>query len=49
LGRVPGIPTLAALAAQLGGAQAPGIGFAIPSDTARRVAAGLIAGAARAT
>jgi S1-C subfamily serine protease len=46
---VLGIPTLAALDAQLGGARAPGIGFAIPSDTARRVAAGLIAGAARAT
>jgi S1-C subfamily serine protease len=42
-GRVLGIPTLAALDPQLGGAQAPGIGFAIPSDTVRHVASGLIA------
>jgi len=42
-GRVIGIPTLAALDPQLGGAQASGIGFAIPSDTVRQVAARLIA------
>jgi S1-C subfamily serine protease len=42
-GRVLGIPTLAALDPELGGAQAPGIGFAISSDTVRRVAGGLIA------
>ncbi|MDX6690535.1 MAG: hypothetical protein QOG15_1992 [Solirubrobacteraceae bacterium] len=44
-GRVLGIPTLAALDPQLGGTQAPGIGFAIPSDTIQRVAHSLIAGA----
>jgi putative serine protease PepD len=42
-GRVLGIPTLAALDPQLGGTQAPGIGFAIPSDTVQRVANSLIA------
>ena len=42
-GRVIGIPTLAALDPQLGGAQAPGIGFAIPSNVARRIADQLIA------
>ncbi len=44
-GRVIGIPTLAALDPQMGGAQAqaPGIGFAIPSTTVRSVASGLIA------
>jgi putative serine protease PepD len=42
-GRVIGIPTLAALDPELGGSQAPGIGFAIGSDTVRRVADGLIA------
>jgi putative serine protease PepD len=42
-GRVIGIPTLAALDPQFGGTQAPGIGFAIPSDTVRRVADTLIA------
>src|SRR3954462_2543069 len=36
-GRVIGIPTLAALDPQMGG-QAPGIGFAIDSNTVRRVA-----------
>jgi len=41
-GRVIGIPTLAALDPQLGGAQAPGIGFAIPSNTAKRIADQLI-------
>jgi putative serine protease PepD len=42
-GRVIGIPTLAALDPQLGGAQAPGIGFAIPSNVAKRIADQLIA------
>jgi putative serine protease PepD len=41
-GAVVGIPTLAALDPDLGGAQAPGIGFAIPSNTVRRVARTLI-------
>ena len=41
-GRVVGIPTLEALDPELG-AQAAGIGFAIPSTTVRRVAARLIA------
>jgi S1-C subfamily serine protease len=40
-GRVIGIPTLAALNPEFG-AQAPGIGFAIPSNTARDVANQLI-------
>jgi putative serine protease PepD len=34
---VIGIPTLAALDPQLGGAQAPGIGFAIPSNTVKQI------------
>jgi S1-C subfamily serine protease/predicted lipoprotein with Yx(FWY)xxD motif len=42
-GRVIGIPTLAALDPQMGGGQAPGIGFAIPSDTVRAVVARLLA------
>ncbi|MEN3313293.1 MAG: hypothetical protein V7645_2622 [Actinomycetota bacterium] len=42
-GQVIGIPTLAALDPQLGGAQAPGIGFAIPSNVAKRIAGQLIA------
>jgi S1-C subfamily serine protease len=42
-GGVIGIPTLAALDPEFGGNQAPGIGFAIGSDTVRRVADGLIA------
>jgi putative serine protease PepD len=42
-GRVIGIPTLAALDPQMGGEQAPGIGFAIPSTTVRSVASRLIA------
>jgi S1-C subfamily serine protease len=42
-GRVVGIPTLEALDPQLGGGQAAGIGFAIPSNTVRRVADRLIA------
>jgi S1-C subfamily serine protease len=37
-GRVIGIPTLAALDPEFGDAQAPGIGFAIPSNTVKRVA-----------
>jgi S1-C subfamily serine protease len=41
-GRVIGIPTLAATDPEFGGAQAPGIGFAIPSNTARQVASQLI-------
>jgi S1-C subfamily serine protease len=41
-GRVIGIPTLAALDPDLGDAQAPGIGFAIPSNTARSIATHLI-------
>ena len=41
-GGVIGIPTLAALDPQLGGAQAPGIGFAIPSNTVRKIADQLI-------
>jgi S1-C subfamily serine protease len=43
-GQVIGIPTLAALDPELGGAQAAGIGFAIPSDTVRTVATALIGG-----
>jgi putative serine protease PepD len=39
--RVIGIPTLAALDPQTGGAQAPGIGFAIPSNTVKTVVARL--------
>jgi putative serine protease PepD len=41
-GRVIGIPTLAATDPQLGGSAAPGIGFAIPSDTVRDIAPQLI-------
>jgi S1-C subfamily serine protease len=41
-GRVTGIPTLTAADPQIGGA-APGIGFAIPSNTVKRIAAGLTA------
>jgi putative serine protease PepD len=37
-GRVIGIPTLAALDPEMGVSEAPGIGFAIDSNTARRVA-----------
>ncbi|HEX4719177.1 MAG TPA: trypsin-like peptidase domain-containing protein, partial [Thermoleophilaceae bacterium] len=43
-GRVIGIPTLAAVDPEMGGSQAPGIGFAIDSNTVRRVA-GALAGA----
>jgi putative serine protease PepD len=41
-GRVIGIPTLAGLDPEFGGAQAPGIGFAIPSSMVQRVADQLI-------
>ena len=41
---VIGIPTLAATDPEFGGAQAPGIGFAIPSNTVKSVARKLIAG-----
>jgi S1-C subfamily serine protease len=41
-GRVIGIPTLAALDPELGGSAAPGIGFAIPSNTVKRIAGQLI-------
>jgi S1-C subfamily serine protease len=40
--QVVGIPTLAALDPELGGTAAPGIGFAIPSNTAKRIADQLI-------
>jgi S1-C subfamily serine protease len=40
-GQVIGIPTLAATDPQLGGGQAPGIGFAIPSNIVRNIAAQL--------
>jgi putative serine protease PepD len=40
--QVIGIPTLAATDPQLGGGQAAGIGFAIPSDTVRNIATQLI-------
>jgi putative serine protease PepD len=43
-GRVIGIPTLAALDPDLGNSQAPGIGFAIPSDKVRQIADRLIGG-----
>jgi len=41
-GQVIGIPTLTATDPQLGGGQAPGIGFAIPSNTVRDIASQLI-------
>jgi putative serine protease PepD len=41
-GDVVGIPTLAALDPNLGGAQAPGIGFAIPANTVKRIADQLV-------
>jgi S1-C subfamily serine protease len=40
-GRVIGIPTLAAVDPEMGGSPAPGIGFAIDSNTVRRVASAL--------
>jgi putative serine protease PepD len=42
-GKVIGIPTLAALDPDLGGAQAPGIGFAIPANTVKRIADQIVA------
>jgi S1-C subfamily serine protease len=39
---VVGIPTLAALDPELGGSAAPGIGFAIPSNTVKRIAGQLV-------
>ncbi|MEU5865060.1 MULTISPECIES: S1C family serine protease [unclassified Nonomuraea] len=41
-GEVIGIPTLAATDPQLGGGAAPGIGFAIPSNTATDIAAQIV-------
>jgi putative serine protease PepD len=41
-GHVIGIPTLAATDPQLGAGAAPGIGFAIPSNTVKQIAAQLI-------
>jgi putative serine protease PepD len=41
-GQVIGIPTLADTDPELGGSAAPGIGFAIPSNTVRDVASQLI-------
>jgi S1-C subfamily serine protease len=41
--QVIGIPTLAATDQQLGGGAAPGIGFAIPSNTAKLIASQLVA------
>jgi S1-C subfamily serine protease len=41
-GRVIGIPTLTAVDPEFGNAQAPGIGFAIPSNAVRSIAASLI-------
>jgi putative serine protease PepD len=41
-GAVVGIPTLAATDPELGGSQAPGIGFAIPANTVKRIARQLI-------
>jgi putative serine protease PepD len=41
-GQVIGIPTLAATDPELGGSAAPGIGFAIPSNTVRDIAGQLI-------
>jgi S1-C subfamily serine protease len=42
-GEVVGIPTLAAVNQELGGGAAPGIGFAIPSNVVKDVAAQLVA------
>jgi putative serine protease PepD len=41
-GRVIGVPTLAATDPQLGGGSAPGIGFAIPGNTAKDIASQLV-------
>ena len=48
-GNVVGIPTLAATDPQLGGGAAPGIGFAIPSNTVRDIAGQLIRNNGRVT
>ena len=42
-GAVIGVPTLTALVPELGGSAAPGIGFAIPSNTVKKIADQLIA------
>jgi putative serine protease PepD len=42
-GRVIGIPTLTAVDAEFGDAQAPGIGFAIPSNVVQTIASSLLA------
>jgi putative serine protease PepD len=42
-GRVIGVPTLAATDPQLGGGSAPGIGFAIPSNTVKDIAGQIVA------
>ena len=44
-GRVIGVPTLAAIDPEFGADQAPGIGFAIPSNTVEQIATRLIAAA----
>jgi putative serine protease PepD len=44
-GHVIGVPTLAALDPESGATEAPGIGFAIPSNTVEQIAARLIAAA----
>jgi putative serine protease PepD len=42
-GHVIGVPTLVALDPEFGATEAPGIGFAIPSNTVEQIAARLIA------
>ena len=42
LGRVIGVPTLAALDPQLGGTAAPGIGFALPSNLVKDIAGQIV-------
>ena len=44
-GHVIGVPTLAALDPEFGATEAPGIGFAIPSNTVEQIAARVIAAA----
>jgi S1-C subfamily serine protease len=41
-GEVIGIPTLTAVDPEFGNAQAPGIGFAIPSDVVKSIASSLL-------
>jgi len=48
-GNVVGIPTLAATDPQLGGGQAPGIGFAIPSNTVRDIGQQLVSNGGKVT